>query len=112
MPLKTYAIGLAKGWVEIRRASTPPKAIISNQSIKIAQPDRKEIYFNEASATWKIKAVKSRPKQVSIEVVIHKGGKVIGILTSRRFASQTKIKGLKVGDMIELSEDQAMRVGV
>lgn len=98
---KLYAIGL-KGWVEIRKAKTPPRARIS--SFKIKGEERKFLTWAEwggAGDPWKMV-----PKTTTVKVTNFVGGRVLKAVSKRRFAALIGISP-KVGEMIEIPPELA-----
>jgi hypothetical protein len=81
---KYWAIKLSRNWVEIRQGPDPPVAVMT----KLIKPIRGYTYRwgVENDENGMARAVRRRTKkELTIENLIHKGGKVLGSLEMQSF---------------------------
>lgn len=98
-----FAIGAAKGWTQIRRASKPPVAVTTEAITQIKR--RHLVYDHEIwdyRETWK-------PGKIKLKVTVYEGGSTIWTLKSTKLASLLKAS-VREGGMIELLPEQVERI--
>lgn len=101
---KLYAIGL-KGWVEIRRARTPPRPRITKTSYetKVRRPLG---YLEWVDAGRPESGCVLVPKEVTLKVTHFVGGRVLKVVKRRRFSQMIGMSP-KVGELLEIPEGLA-----
>ena len=98
-----WALGIAKGWTELRAAKHPPVPHTSRQDIT----GKRKIhggygidqlgYYTRLPDKWV-------DKQIKLEVVTFIGGKVLGTVPSARLRNVAKLT-VSVGGMVEVSPE-------
>ncbi len=101
---KLYAIGL-KGWVEVRKARTPPRPRITQTEVK--GKERKFLDYSEWVEQGRpADGCKLVEKVLTLKVVHFVGGRVLKVVKKRRF-SQIVGMSPKVGEMMEIPPELA-----
>lgn len=113
MPLpnkRFFAVGL-KGWVQIRVATKPPKAVTSSTVVDVQERKVEWIpgYMKDNHWIASKPKVTFVPRQMTLKDTIYEGGKTIKTMKSTRFAALLKV-GVREGGMTELMPEQVERL--
>lgn len=95
--MRAFAVGF-KDQVEIRIAESPPKEVKS-QVVRKLTPQKRPPYWDDyLDGKWQ-----GGKNKMTISSIIHTGGRVVNVITSRMFKSRTGLHPPKHGEMIEIN---------
>jgi hypothetical protein len=109
---RMFAIGLSRGWIELREAEKPPRATTT----EVMKPVRERVKNRYDIVTgpdgmnrvvWHYKTLKRVMKLVT---TTHTGGKPIGTIRSRQFSNLLKVS-VRTGGMLELTPEMFELLG-
>lgn len=99
MTKRFWAVGL-KGWVQIRSAAKPPRAVPSAFTYEVERMEGGywDFYDRQLHGGHLVK------RQVKCEQVVHEGGTILYTLPTRTFNRLSKVR-VKKGEVLALSPD-------
>lgn len=105
-----FVVGL-KGWVQIRVASKPPKAVTSSTVVRVKERKVTWIpgYMKDDRWVPSKPSVTIVPRRMTLKDTIYEGGTTLKTLPSTRFATLLKV-GVRDGGMTELMPEQIKRL--
>lgn len=102
---KFYALGMKGGFVEVRRAKTPPRKVISRAKVKGTR--RKFVRYEldaPGGVLWD-----TVPHTFTLTQIVFKGGRSLKVVDRKRLRA-LGIRGPKPGEMIEMEEERCRRL--
>jgi hypothetical protein len=111
-PMRMFAVSESKGWVELRGGKSPPRRVVTRSSkvVERAIPGR-AIYVGllNGGPRFEVSPTKFVKEKRTIVHTAWVGGRVLGVLPARKFATLFNV-GVKRGGCVELLPAQIAEI--
>src|SRR5207245_1306462 len=96
---KFYAVGMVKGWVQIRSAKKPP---VPATTTAITTVKERRLEWDPGAFDYIDRVV---PKKLRLKVTVFEGGRTLWTIKASKLAGLLKV-GVREGGIIELMPEQ------
>lgn len=103
-----WALGIAKGWTELRASKHPPVPHISKQTVT-GKTHIRGGYRYSLDGFYISLPDKWVDKQIKLEITTFTGGKVIGVVPAAKLRGAAKLT-VSMGGMVEISPEVVVKL--